>query len=158
MDLRRKTAIYREWLIHVTKIDPRPVLYIVRGLPGSGKTTYAKQLMSRIPNVVHFEADMFRYNAAGEYVYDHDKPAKAHNDCYDAVRDILVNTTKSVVVANTFINTEYVRRYIELVQEVGCRLAIHTCRGNYGSTHEVPDDVMARMRLSWTELDGEIFV
>ena len=40
------------------------VLYIVRGIPGSGKSTFAKSLGG-----THFEADMF-FMKDGEYKFD----------------------------------------------------------------------------------------
>ena len=40
------------------------MLYIVRGVPGSGKTTYSKQL-----GIFHVEADMFHMKD-GEYRWD----------------------------------------------------------------------------------------
>ena len=44
------------------------VLYIVRGIPGSGKTTFAKSL-----NCPVFEADMFFVNSQGIYNFDYTK-------------------------------------------------------------------------------------
>ena len=55
------------------------VLFIVRGLPGSGKTTLAKSLGS-----VHFEADMY-FMEGNEYKFDITKIKKAHEWCQNTL-------------------------------------------------------------------------
>jgi tRNA uridine 5-carbamoylmethylation protein Kti12 len=52
------------------------ILYIVRGIPGSGKTTFAKSL-----NCPVFEADMFFVNSQGIYNFDYTKIKDAHAWC-----------------------------------------------------------------------------
>lgn len=46
-------------------------LVLVRGLPGSGKSTIAKSFIPH--NFVHLETDMYFINSAGEYKFN---PAK----------------------------------------------------------------------------------
>ena len=56
------------------------VLYIVRGIPGSGKSTFAKSLGG-----THFEADMF-FMKNGEYKYDMFKNKEWINSCWRITR------------------------------------------------------------------------
>ena len=55
-------------------------LFLVRGLPGSGKTTFAKQLSDIV-----FEADMY-FESNGEYKFDPSKIRDAHEWCKGHVR------------------------------------------------------------------------
>ena len=56
-------------------------LYIVRGLPGSGKSTFAKSIAK--PYQV-FEADQY-FMKNGKYKFDPTKLKEAHNDCKNRV-------------------------------------------------------------------------
>lgn len=72
-------------------------LYIVRGLPGSGKSTFAKSLGG-----VNYEADMFFINENGEYNFDPSKLKDAHNWCRHKAMDSMKSGEPIVVVSNTF--------------------------------------------------------
>ncbi len=77
------------------------ILYIVRGIPGSGKSTFAKSLGG-----THFETDMF-FMKDGEYKFDISKIKEAHKWCQDSVYTaMLLNHTallnNVIVVSNTF--------------------------------------------------------
>ncbi len=76
-------------------------LYIVRGVPGSGKSTFAKTLGG-----THFETDNY-FMIDGEYKFDFTKIKEAHNWCQSEVSNaMLLNYTtginEKIVVSNTF--------------------------------------------------------
>ncbi len=52
-------------------------LILIRGLPGSGKTTFAKELASTF-GVKHYEADMF-FEVDGVYKFNRDLTLKKLN-------------------------------------------------------------------------------
>ncbi len=74
-------------------------LILVRGLPGSGKNTFAEKISDYV-----FSADDYFMTENGEYKFDGSKLGEAHADCLkrtkEALRDCNVNDI--VVVANTF--------------------------------------------------------
>jgi adenylate kinase family enzyme len=49
------------------------IIYLVRGIPGSGKSTFAKSLGG-----THFETDQF-FMVDGKYNFDGSKLKEAHN-------------------------------------------------------------------------------
>ena len=51
-------------------------LILVRGIPGSGKSTFARSLGG-----VHYEADMFFLDEMSNYVFDVTKIKDAHSWC-----------------------------------------------------------------------------
>lgn len=59
----------------------RPELVIVRGAPGSGKSTFAK---NQFPNHKVFATDDF-FMVDGVYKYDKTKIGENHQKCFDAV-------------------------------------------------------------------------
>lgn len=116
------------------------MLYIIRGLPGSGKTTVAGKLaLDR-----HYEADQY-FEADGEYQFDPTKLAAAHKWCQDSVREALEDGF-TVSVANTFTRISEIRPYVELAEYLGVDVVIITCTAEYGSVHGVPEHTMERMR------------
>lgn len=72
-------------------------LILVRGVPGSGKSTMAKLLLNAGVVDRHLEADQFRYNEKGEYVYDANTIPNPLQLCYDMTEKLL-SERKSVVV------------------------------------------------------------
>jgi hypothetical protein len=71
-------------------------LLLIRGLPGSGKTTMAKKYAQA--GYVHCEADQY-FEVGGEYRFDGSKLRAAHDDCLrraiaamDAGRSVVVAT------------------------------------------------------------------
>lgn len=115
-------------------------LLIVRGLPGSGKSTFAKS----IKGYSHYEADQHFTDASGNYRFDRSKLREAHEDCQDRVKRAL-DHGDNVVVSNTFTQLWEIKPYTEM----GHPYTIVTCEGNYGNIHGVPDEAVKRMADRW---------
>lgn len=123
------------------------VLIIIRGLPGSGKTTMARKLMEAGAVTKHFEADMF-FEVDGEYKFDSKKLPDAHQWCRSEVMAALLNG-ENVVVSNTFVKKWEVEPYIQACLESNINYVILTASGEYGSVHDVPEETIAKMKRKW---------
>ena len=121
------------------------MLYLVRGLPGSGKTTYAKTL-----NCFHLEADMYMMEN-GQYCYDHSRVGLAHDWCYQQACQA-IDEGMDVVVSNTFIKLKFMIPYIQYAREHDCPISIKEMSGDYGNIHNVPEEVMESMKKAWEPL------
>ena len=128
-------------------------LILVRGLPGSGKTTKAKQIIAsnNNKNIILFEADMFHI-IDGKYQYDVSKASDAHDWCRTQAACHL-NKGLDVVVANTFTTMAELRPYIEVARRYGADTLLVETRGNFKSEHGVPAEVIEKMRARWEEYD-----
>jgi predicted kinase len=119
------------------------VLYIVRGLPGSGKSTFAKSLGG-----VHFEADMYFVDENGVYNFDPTKIKMAHNWCMIQTQKAMVDEEPKIVVSNTFTQEWEMETYFKLANENGYQVysIIVENRHEGKNTHGVPDDKLQIMK------------
>lgn len=115
-------------------------LIIVRGLPGSGKSTFAKKLIAAGLADVHVEADMY-FMQGDRYVFDKSKLFDAHRWCIEQVNSNLKKGL-TVVVSNTFTRFREIKPYLGLTSDV----EIFTMEGDFGSIHDVPEETMHSMR------------
>lgn len=78
---------------------------ILRGIPGSGKTTVADKLVLAATEagktVQVCCADDYMVNKDGEYSFDASRLADAHGKCYAKFQQSLQNLTDVIIVANT---------------------------------------------------------
>lgn len=116
-------------------------LFLLRGLPGAGKSTLADSL-----GIDYVEADMF-FMQDGEYKFDGTKIKLAHEWCQDRVRKIM-EYGMSVAVANTFTQEWEMEPYLEMAKEFGYRVNSLIVENRHGgeNTHGVPEEALTRMR------------
>jgi len=129
------------------------VLYIVRGIPGSGKSTFAKMLVGE--DFLVCEADKYFIDKkTGEYNFDVTKIKEAHKFCQDTVetymKDSLVNDQfyREIAVSNTFTQEWEMGPYFELAKTYGYKVFSIIVENRHEGTnqHGVPDEVLTKMR------------
>lgn len=121
-----------------------PVLYIVRGLPGSGKSTIAKKLVHESK---HFEADMF-FMENGVYNFNPAFIKNAHEWCFNSIESMM-KTKCDCCVSNTFTQIWEFRLYIDLAIEHNYDYQVIECHGNWKNVHDVPQEVIDKMKERW---------
>jgi len=129
------------------------VLYIVRGVPGSGKSTFAKRLVEH--DFLVCEADKYFIDKeTGEYNFDITKIKDAHKFCQDTVemymKDSTVNDNfyREIVVSNTFTQEWEMEPYFELANKYGYTVFTVIVENRHGGVNEhgVPDDKIQIMK------------
>jgi predicted kinase len=121
-------------------------LLLVRGLPGSGKTTYAKTLTE----YTHYETDMY-FCLDGEYKWDGSQITKAHRWCQAKVYEAL-KAGKKVVVSNTFTKKWEMDAYFEMAKELNVPVSVEVMTEQYGNIHGVSEDHIKKMKDRWEDL------
>lgn len=121
-------------------------IVLIRGLPGSGKSTIAKGTM--FENFKHYEADQFFTDTGGAYKYDSKKIKAAHDWCQRETIKAL-EAGYSVVISNTFTRRFEMEPYVKMSQRFRCPIRIIEATGNWQNVHGVPDDVIERMQDRW---------
>jgi len=91
-------------------------LYIIRGLPGTGKSTLGKTLSGGQA----FAADDY-FMVDGEYRFDPSLLGEAHNQCARNVKNALTEGRWTVAVCNTFSRRWEYEPYINMAKRVGAR-------------------------------------
>lgn len=119
-------------------------LIIIRGLPGSGKSTKAKSLLRENPGWHHYEADMY-FVQDGVYKFDGSKIGKAHEWCRTMTERAL-DEGYTVIVSNTFTTKFETQPYLDMAKKKNIPIEIILMTENYGSIHDVPQNVMEKMR------------
>jgi len=124
-------------------------LHLIRGLPGSGKSTQAKKLVdaSQIP-LRHLEADMFFIDENGNYQFDATQLSEAHRWCQMQC-ELTLKKKQGVIVSNTFVKQWELKHYRQLAKKYNAQLMIQTCTGNYQSIHAVPMATIKKMQRDW---------
>jgi predicted kinase len=121
------------------------ILYLLRGLPGCGKSSLAKSLMNAQKG--HVEADMF-FMKNGEYNFDASKLKEAHEWCQKQADDYMSQYGyDTVIVSNTFTQEWEMKPYYELAEKNGFVVFSIVVENRHGgiNEHNVPEETLAKM-------------
>jgi predicted kinase len=127
------------------------ILTLVRGLPGSGKSTFANTITNKFSIC---EADKFFYDKEGNYNFDGSKLREAHKWCREQVeirmKDNQINEQfyPHIVVSNTFTQQWEMDIYFGLANQYGYKVftIIVENRHDGVNTHGVPAEKLEQMR------------
>jgi tRNA uridine 5-carbamoylmethylation protein Kti12 len=131
-------------------------LIIIRGLPGSGKTTFAKKLANTL-NASHFEADMYFTDDKGNYNFDSAKIKDAHEWCFKSVQDAL-ESNKVVIVSNTFTQKWEYAKYLTYCAAFNHEYHIVTMLNFFDNIHNVPQKTYDSMKKRFEFGKNDILV
>ena len=128
-------------------------LYIVRGIPGSGKSTFAKKLVGH-DFLVCVADKYFIDKETDEYKFDVSKIKDAHKFCQDTVetymKDSLLNDHfyTEIAVSNTFTQEWEMEVYFKLAEQYGYTVFTVIVENRHGgkNAHGVPEDKIEQMK------------
>ena len=122
------------------------ILYIVRGIPNSGKSTFAKTLVKR--DYCHKESDMFFVDEDGNYNFKPSQIKDAHKWCQEEMDFLMKMSHSPVAVSNTFTQEWEMDAYFELAKKYNYKVFRVIVENHHGNTndHNVPDDKIEQMR------------
>ena len=123
-------------------------LVLIRGLPGSGKSTYAKKI-----GCYHVEADMYHCKD-GEYAFDGTRAPLAHNWCQKSAL-FAMEQGMDVAVSNTFTQKWEIQPYLDMASKTGHKVKIVRMTKEYGTVHGVPTETIHKMRERFEKIEGE---
>lgn len=125
-------------------------LLLLRGLPGSGKSTLGeiilKTLSSDTPDVI--SADDFFVDSNGNYNFDVTKLKEAHNSSLLRCAEKMKNGVVKIVVANTFTQDWEMKNYFDIAERYNYRVHTLIVENRHGNKniHGVPDEKLGIMK------------
>jgi len=134
-------------------------LIIVRGAPGSGKSTYALDSMDfnrdRGISSDVFEADQFMVDSQGLYKFDSLRLEECHMKCQQEVCKAMIANTEVIYVSNTFIKRCEGEVYYALAKMWGYEVIVIRSYNRYRNEHGVPQAIVEEMRANMEPYDNE---
>ena len=124
-------------------------LYVIRGLPGSGKSSLAKELI--IDHGKVFSADDY-FERSGQYIFNPAKLPEAHDECRENVRKAMESKCPKIAIHNTFSKRWEAEPYFALAKKFGYSVSVIECQSNFGNIHNVPNDKILKMIERWEPL------
>lgn len=133
------------------------ILIIVRGIPGSGKSTFAKEIVKMFPDdSVYWESDMF-FMHNGVYCWKPNKVHLAHRWCQQKVEKSF-DAVDIVVVSNTFTTESEMKFYLDFAKENGISVQIVRMENRFENEHGVHDATLEKMKARFVDMPNEIVV
>lgn len=137
----------------------KKTLYIIRGLPGSGKSTLGEQLADCYidyhprnggPKSHSYSADdWFTFSSTGRYVFIPEELPQAHEDCRARVLGAMLSDVEHICVCNTFSQAWEAEPYFKLCKMHGYTPVVLECQSQFGNIHDVPQESIDAMSERW---------
>jgi predicted kinase len=120
-------------------------LILLRGLPGSGKSTLGIALSENGKYPVFSVDDYF--TKSGNYNFEFDKNHLAYKQCEQSTSAALQAGIEKVFVANTFTMDWEIEPYFKMASENHYSVFVITVEKyhNGSNVHEIPDDQIRKM-------------
>lgn len=124
-------------------------LYLIRGLPGSGKSTFAATLADSL-DCNHYEHDQYLFTEEGEYLWTEKRMAYAFRQCLRDTEATMIEG-EPVVVSNVFPTGRAMKNYRKLAEKYGYRITYIVVENRRGGVniHNVPEEALADMRKAF---------
>lgn len=132
------------------------ILYLIYGIPGSGKTTKANELINKYKSlnlpIDHWEADMFFEDPkTGKYNFDPTKLFQAHKWCQEQCLNSMKNK-RDVIISNTSLTPKERKPYINFAKEFNYTVIFIEATGNFQNVHNVPEEKIKLMKNKFTQI------
>ena len=126
-------------------------LILLRGLPGSGKTTLAKLLSESNKYPIFSVDDYFTNPETDEYLFKFDENYLAYKACEEKTENALLANISKAIIHHTFTLDWELEPYFKLAQKYNYQLFVVTVENyhNNANLHNVSDEQLQKMALKY---------
>ncbi len=121
-------------------------LVLVRGLPGSGKSTFA-DMLSELAGFQSFSLDTFFMDEKGNYAFDFKRNHLAYKDCQNKVEIAMKAEAPRILVDQTFALLWEIQPYLELGKKYSYQIFVCTMENRHEgeNIHGITDEQLVKM-------------
>lgn len=133
-------------------VQSKPELILIRGVAGTGKSTYAKETY---PNHYHLSTDDY-FTKEGVYNFNKSQLRIAHKWCLDETKRLL-ELGINCVVTNTFVLYRSIYDYLNICVDCDIKV-IRLSPTLYMSIHDVPGQTIEKSICEMEDVPNEVIV
>ncbi len=137
------------------------VMHILRGFPGSGKSTRVKELLKQMPNAYVASADNYFMRPDGTYAWYPQELGKAHAWCHQQAAYHAANGG-FVIVDNCNVLASQVQLYVDIGKANNLLVVVETIKTNLTAAqlaarnvHKCPESSILKGMKNWEPYPGE---
>lgn len=128
----------------------KKILYIFRGVPGSGKTTVAEHMAEHLhfgDSIICCADDYHMVN--GEYKWKIENQGYAHKSCQTKCETLMKDNVPTIILANTNTTAKEMKPYETIAETYGYTVFYLVVENRHGGkdTHNVPEASLEAMSV-----------
>ena len=122
-------------------------IILIRGLPGSGKTSLAKLLSENGKYPVFSVDEYFTDAQTGAYTFDHKRNYLAYAACEENAKRCMMDDCEKIFIDNTFTLEWEMEPYFQLADKFGYQIFVITVENRHGgkNTHGITEEQLEKM-------------
>jgi predicted kinase len=130
--------------------ENKNAIVLIRGLPGSGKSTLGN-LLSENGKYPVLSVDHYFTDKHGKYSFEYQKNHLAYDQCKQNVLSEIKKKAQKIFVDNTFTLDWEMEPYFKLASENNYKIFVITVENYHGgkNIHEISDEQINKMALKY---------
>ncbi len=133
-------------------MEPQPKsIILIRGLPGSGKTNFARVLAEGGKYPIFSVDDYFTDSETGAYHFKFDENYLAYQMCERNTKRAMEVGSGKIILHNTFTMDWEMKPYFELANLYGYQIFVMTLENRHGgkNCHGIGDEQLEKMAANY---------